>query len=74
MDVVAAALLAEAPEVAEVLADLRVRDVEPQPQLLRTDDVATLRLQLPERAGVLGQAVDYPFGNIHSAIYGRLLI
>ena len=63
LHVVAAPLLAEAPEVAQVLADLGRRHAQLVAQLLRADNLTPLRLQHPKRARVDRQSIDYNLWN-----------
>ena len=64
VDGVAAALLAEAAEVGEVLADLRGCDAQRVAQLLRGDDADPACLQPAEEPEVDGEAVDDDFRDL----------
>src|SRR5487761_2062504 len=61
VDIVAPALLAKAPEVAQVLADLGRGHVEQLSERLRTDHSIPIRRQFGECPRIRGEAVDYNF-------------
>ena len=70
VDVVPAALLAESPEVAQVLAYLCRRHAQPDTQLLGADDLDVVGLEATEHPDILGQPL---YNYIWDFIIGRSL-